>query len=51
MEAFANFYTQYQVPVVTPDLMRRRSDAERGLMNLMFIRADEHYREAGCRWC
>jgi phosphatidylglycerol lysyltransferase len=47
IEAFANYYTEYELPIVAPDLMRRRADAEKGVMDLAFVAAAQHYREEG----
>ncbi len=47
IEAFANFVTEQVNPVITPDLMRRRRDAPKGVMDFLFVRAAEHYRELG----
>jgi len=47
IEAFANFVTQYRSPVITPDLMRRRRTAERGVMDLLIVKAAQHYKELG----
>jgi len=47
IEAFANYYSEYDLPVVAPDLMRRRTDAEKGVMDFAFVTAAQHYREEG----
>lgn len=44
--AFANLIPEYRRNEGTIDLMRRRS-AENGLMDMLFVRLIEHYRERG----
>ncbi len=47
IEAFANYFSQYQIPIMAPDLMRRRADAVAGAMDFLFVSAALHYKEVG----
>jgi phosphatidylglycerol lysyltransferase len=45
--AFANIIPEYQIGETTIDLMRRRSDAEKGTMDFLFVRLFEWAKEEG----
>ena len=45
--AFANVVPEYQANEITIDLMRKRGDAEKGIMDFLFISMFQHYKEAG----
>ncbi len=45
VEAFANYFSQYQTPIMSPDLMRRRANAVAGVMDFLFVSAALHYKE------
>ena len=45
--AFANVVPEYQVNEITIDLMRRCSDAEKGVMDFLFISMFQHFKSSG----
>lgn len=45
--AFANIIPEYQLNEITIDLMRHRSDIERGAMDFLFISLFQHFKEQG----
>jgi len=47
IEAFANYFSQYQTPIMSPDMMRRRAEAVTGVMDFLFVSAALHYKEKG----
>ena len=45
--AFANVVPEYQINEITIDLMRKRTNTEKGIMDFLFISMFWHYKEAG----